>query len=115
MKREFIRYLAGAAAGVLLAGSPAIAADLTPVPPPAPVFTWTGFELGLHIGGGAGKTWVNLFDVFDFSNSYSDSGVFGGLHVGFNYQLMGPIVVGVQGEYNFAGITGNTSAVPLNY
>jgi len=34
MKREFIRYLAGAAAGVLLAGSPAIAAGLTPVPPP---------------------------------------------------------------------------------
>ena len=56
MKREFIRYLAGAAAGVLLAGSPAIAADLTPVPPPAPVFTWTGFELGLHVGGGSDRT-----------------------------------------------------------
>jgi outer membrane immunogenic protein len=117
MKRKFIRSLAGAAAGVLLAGTSAIAADLTPVPPPvlAPVFTWTGFELGAQIGGGVGQTSVNLFDVFNFSNSYSDSGVFGGLHVGFNYQLMGPIVVGVQGEYNFAGITGNASAVPLNY
>lgn len=117
MKREFIRYFAGAAAGVLLAGTPAFSADLPPMPAPviAPVFTWTGFELGAHVGGGAGQTSVNLFDVFDISNSYGNAGVFGGLHVGFNYQLMGPIVVGVQGEYNFAGITGNSSAFPLNY
>ncbi len=115
MKREFIRYLAGAAAGVLLAGSPAIAADLTPVPPPAPVFTWTGFELGLHVGGGSDRTSVNLYDVYDFSNSYNSTGAFGGAHVGFNYQLMGPLVIGVQGEYNFAGFVGNSSAVPLNY
>ena len=117
MKREFIQCLAGAAAGVLLAGTSAIAADLTPVPPPvpAPVFTWTGFELGAQLGGGAGQTSVNLFDRFDFAKSYGDAGVFGGLHVGFNYQVMGPIVVGVQAEYNFAGITGNTSATPLNY
>jgi outer membrane immunogenic protein len=117
MKRKFIQSLAGAAAGVLLAGTSAIAADLTPVPPPvlAPVFTWTGFELGAQIGGGVGQTSVNLLDVFNFSKTYGDAGAFGGLHVGFNYQLMGPIVVGVQGEYNFAGISGNASAVPFNY
>jgi len=115
MKREFIRCLAGAAAGVLLAGSSAIAADLTPVPPPAPVFTWTGFELGLHVGGGSDRTSVNLYDVFNFSDSYNSTGAFGGAHVGFNYQLMGPLVIGVQGEYNFAGLIGNSSAFPLNY
>jgi outer membrane immunogenic protein len=117
MKREFIRCLAGTAAGVLLAGTSAIAADLTPVPPPPPVFTWTGFELGAQVGGGAGRTSVNqaTFGGFQISDNYGDGGVFGGIHVGFNYQLMGPIVVGVQGEYNFAGITGHTSAPPLNY
>jgi len=115
MKREFIRCLAGAAAGVLLAGSSAIAADLTPVPPPAPVFTWTGFELGLHVGGGSDRTRVNLYDLYDFSDSYNSTGAFGGAHVGFNYQLMGPLVIGVQGEYNFAGLVGNSSAFPLNY
>ena len=50
-----------------------------------------------------------------FPTAIRARGVFGGLHVGFNYQLMGPIVVGVQGEYNFAGITGSASAFPLNY
>jgi outer membrane immunogenic protein len=117
MKREFIRCLAGAAAGVLLAGTAATAADLAPVPAliPVPVFTWTGFELGAQIGGAAGRTSVSLLDTFNFSDSYGTTGVFGGLHVGFNYQLMGPIVVGVQGEYNFAGVTGSASAFPLNY
>jgi outer membrane immunogenic protein len=112
MKREFIRYLAGTAAGVLLAGTSAIAADLTPVPPPAPVFTWTGIELGLHVGGGVDQTTVNLPP---FSSSYSTTGPFGGLHLGFNYQISGPIVLGLQAEYNFAGISGRTSAPPLNY
>ncbi|HEY8006762.1 MAG TPA: outer membrane beta-barrel protein [Methylocella sp.] len=117
MKRDFIQYLAGAATGVLLASTAASAADLAPVPAPLPPppFVWTGFELGAQVGGAAGRTSLSLFDTFNFSDSYSSTGVFGGLHVGFNYQLMGPLVVGVQGEYNFAGVTGNASSFPFNY
>ncbi|HTV32617.1 MAG TPA: outer membrane beta-barrel protein [Methylocella sp.] len=117
MKREFIGWLAGAATGVLVAGSTtASAADLTPVPPPPPPFTWTGFEVGLHIGGGTDTTSVNLYDGPDFSNSYSNTGAFGGLHLGFNYELASmPVVIGLQAEYNFAGISGNGSDFPLNY
>jgi len=99
---------------VLLAGSPAIAADLTPVPPPAPVFTWTGFELGLHVGGGSDRT-RSISTTFMTSPTATIARAFGGAHVGFNYQLMGPLVIGVQGEYNFAGLIGNSSAFPLNY
>ena len=125
MKRDFLRYLAGAAAGVLLTGTSAFAADLGPPPPvlaPLPVFTWTGFELGVQVGGGAGRTSVSVngaplspFPAFPSSAAYGSSGVFGGIHLGFNYQFAGPIVAGVQLEYNFAGITGNASAPPLNY
>ncbi|MGH6810956.1 MAG: outer membrane protein [Methylocella sp.] len=118
MKRDFLQCLAGAAAGVLLTGTSAFAADLGVAPlAPLPVFTWTGFELGAQVGGGAGRTSVNqtTFRGFNVSDSYGSSGVFGGVHVGFNYQLMGPLVVGVQGEYNFAGITGSGSAPPLNF
>jgi outer membrane immunogenic protein len=126
MKRDFLRYLAGAAAGVLLTGTPTFAADLGVAPPmlaPLPVFTWTGIELGVQVGGGAGRTTVNVdgnftpapFPAFPSSASYGSSGVFGGIHVGFNYQFAGPIVAGVQLEYNFAGITGNASAPPLNF
>ena len=63
MKREFLQCLAGAAAGVLLAGTSAFAADLGGAPPvlaPPPIFTWTGFELGVHVGGGSGQTALNV-------------------------------------------------------
>jgi outer membrane immunogenic protein len=112
MQRMFSRRLAGATAGLLLTATSPFAADLAPPPPPpppVPVFTWTGFELGLHVGGGAGKTSVNLLQ---FSDSYSTSGPFGGLHLGYNYQFTGPIVIGLQAEYNFAGITGSRTGIP---
>jgi outer membrane immunogenic protein len=115
MQRMFSRRLAGATAGLLLTATSPFAADLAPPPPPpppVPVFTWTGFELGLHVGGGAGTTSVNLLN---FSNSYSTSGPFGGLHLGYNYQFTGPIVIGLQAEYNFAGITGSRTGIPLNF
>ena len=115
MQRMFSRRLAGATAGLLLTATSPFAADLAPPPPPpppVPVFTWTGFELGLHVGGGVGRTSVNLLNI---SETYNTSGPFGGLHVGFNYQFSGPIVVGLQGEYNFAGIRGNETGFPLSY
>ncbi|MDQ6867598.1 MAG: outer membrane beta-barrel protein [Pseudomonadota bacterium] len=122
MKRDFLRCLAGAAAGVLLTGTSTFAADLGVAPlAPLPVFTWTGIELGVQVGGGAGRTTVHVdgnsapFPAFPSSDAYGSSGVFGGIHVGFNYQLTAPIVAGVQLEYNFAGITGNAIAPPLNF
>ena len=126
MQRKFLRRLAGATAGLVLTGTSTFAADLgvAPLaPPPPPVFTWTGFELGVQVGGGAGRTTVHVdgnataapFPAFPSSDAYTSSGVFGGIHVGFNYQFASPIVAGVQLEYNFAGITGTASAPPLNY
>ena len=121
MQRKFLRRLAGATAGLVLTGTSTFAADLGLAPPaPLPVFTWTGFELGVQVGGGVARTSVNVegdsapFPVFPSSASYDSTGPFGGIHLGFNYQFASPIVVGVQLEYNFAGITGTASAPPLN-
>ncbi len=118
MQSKFSLRLAGATAGLLMTATSPFAAEPLPLPPPAPVFTWTGFELGAHVGGGTGTTSVQfpesvVFAGFRVSNSYNDSGIFGGLHVGYNLQL-GAIVAGIQGEYNFAGITGGTSNIFLN-
>jgi outer membrane immunogenic protein len=126
MQRKFLRRLAGATAGLVLTGTSTFAADLgvAPLaPPPPPVFTWTGFELGVQVGGGVGRTTVHVdgnataapFPPFPSSASYTGTGPFGGIHVGFNYQFASPIVAGVQLEYNFAGITKTASAPPLNF
>jgi len=117
MNQVFLRRLIGSTAGIcLLAGTAAVAADLpsrapAPLPMP-PAFTWTGAYFGVQVGGGTGPTTINAFP-FGQNLSFQSSGVFGGIHLGYNIQL-NSIVIGLQGEYNFAGIHGNTNAFPFN-
>lgn len=82
-----------------LAGT-AFAADLPsrqapPVyaPPPIPLFTWTGIYVGGQVGYQFGKD-TNNFNP----SSSSSSGVVGGAHIGYNYQLTNNLVVGVEGD-----------------
>jgi outer membrane immunogenic protein len=94
--------------GALLAGvaSSAFAADLptSKAPPapyiPPPVFSWTGFYVGLNGGYGWGS--VN-----------GGTGVFGnpsgglfGLTYGANWQT-GQFVLGIEGDWDWAGIGNN--------
>jgi outer membrane immunogenic protein len=117
MKQTFSRHLIGPLAGIgLCAGSVAMAADL-PVapPPPPPVFSWTGPYVGLLVGGAiAGTTSINnglLTNGVPFNSSFNRDGVFGGLHLGYNYQV-GSFVLGLQAEYSFAGVTGSGQVFP---
>ena len=91
------------AAAATLAGS-AFAAEPAPAPPPPPPFTWTGIYLGGQIGYAWGNDdiFYNAYDpltgvVFNPSAfnvpivSSSPSGVIGGAHIGFNYQIDKPL------------------------
>jgi outer membrane immunogenic protein len=122
------RILLSASALALLAGS-AYAADLPSrmappmVPAPVPVFTWTGFYLGVN-GGYAG-------DQYRYSGSYSEpglpdgdgvgiadpdglsanahitsSGFVGGGQIGYNYQFGGPFVLGIEADIQASGLKG---------
>jgi outer membrane immunogenic protein len=79
---------------------PAIAADLPSrhappvyVPPPIPVFTWTGAYIGGQVGYEFGK------DSNGFGQSSSTNGVIGGAHIGYNYQFpASAFVVGLEGD-----------------
>jgi outer membrane immunogenic protein len=63
----------------------------------APLFTWTGFYLGVNAGGAWGKFTHNARGL-DANTSFV-----GGATAGYNHQF-GNIVAGVEGDYNFAGI-----------
>ena len=107
MKRMVRAGLVILTAGAL-AGS-AAAADLGPpyqqpyvkAPIYNPVFTWTGFYLGLNGGGGWGRSNWDRTGNLDLSG-----GVIGGT-AGFNWQT-GQVVLGIEGDVDWSGVSGTT-------
>ncbi|MFT0891639.1 outer membrane protein [Pseudochelatococcus sp. G4_1912] len=108
--------LAGVAAASLFAASGAAsAADLPsrhvqPVAPVviAPIFTWTGFYVGVN----AGYAWNNKSSnnayvvngvVFAGGNDGNNGGFTGGGQVGYNYQF-GQFVAGLEADINYADL-----------
>jgi outer membrane immunogenic protein len=122
MKRVLLSAVGFVALG--LAGS-AGAADLAPAPAPAPVYrapvvaaplyNWSGFYIGAHVGGGwAGNQSTEIapgtaaFPVGTVFTKNNLSGVLGGVQGGFNWQVSS-FVVGVEGEYSWADINGSAT------
>jgi len=66
-----------------------------------PVFTWTGFYLGLNGGGGWGRSSWDRTGSLDLSG-----GVIGGT-AGFNWQT-GQVVFGIEGDVDWSGVSGTT-------
>ncbi len=107
-----------AAAALLLAStSLSFAADLAtkaPIYAPAPVWSWTGFYLGGHVGAGWGTTESTLTGItgavipgsFPIAQN-SRSGFLGGGQLGYNWQS-GWAVFGVQGDIAGMDVKGTT-------
>jgi len=91
-----------------LAGGAAGAADLPPYyqPGPAynPIYTWTGFYVGINGGGGWGSSQWDAVNSFDVSG-----GLIGGT-VGYNWQF-GQAVVGAEGDIDWSNIKGTTTVL----
>jgi len=127
MKLTHKLAIAGTAAiGALAFAGAALAADLpartyTKAPMMSPVFSWTGFYVGGHVGAGWGTTESNL-DVGRtlISNGIDPislalvlplaqtqmSGFLGGVQAGYNWQS-GIMVFGIEGDFSGADIKGN--------
>jgi outer membrane immunogenic protein len=117
----FRKSLLSTAALAVLGGS-AFAADLPsrsapPVympPPPPPIFSWTGVYIGGQIGYEWGQSSGAIFPTGTGPASGASlgtnnpSGVTGGAHIGYNYQI-NHFVVGVEGDVNGSNYHGNTT------
>jgi len=107
-----MKRLCIALAGLLVMAAPAAAADLgqpsypyyKAPPAPLPVYSWTGFYLGVNGGGGFGRSAWDSAGGFDISG-----GLVGGT-VGYNYQI-GRAVIGVEGDIDWADINGTNTSV----
>ena len=62
-----------------------------------PAVTWTGFYLGVHAGSTFDSTTTFSFDNADFELENGNAGLVG-VHLGYNWQTAGNIVLGVEGS-----------------
>jgi len=98
------RTSAGIGFGMLTLAAPAIAADLPmKVPAAKAVYDWTGFYVGGHFGYGGGSLGANtnalpLDGVF---LPHSVTGLLGGYQMGYNRELAGRVVLGIEADSTF--------------
>ncbi len=110
MKKCLLTSVAGVA---LVAGASAHAADLQPryqPPPPvvapAPFVSWSGCYVGANIGGAWAHKDFSSFDKFD-EGSHSATGMTGGGQIGCDYQFASNWLIGIQGMFDGADLTGD--------
>jgi outer membrane immunogenic protein len=97
-----------------------LAADLPMAAPayvPPPIYNWTGFYIGGHVGGGWGDS--SSIELAPGSASFPTGTVFtkdnlsgplAGVQGGFNWQI-GGFVLGVEGEYTAMGLSGTETTI----
>ncbi len=98
------KFLLGTAA-LLAMGASASAADLAarpytkaPAYVAAPIYNWTGFYIGGHVGGA-----FNGNSGFGGTTDNSDGRFLGGVQGGADYQFAPNWVIGVEGQYSWVG------------
>jgi outer membrane immunogenic protein len=129
--RKFL--FASSAIAALVMAAPATAADMPvkarPLPPPPPVFSWTGFYIGAHVGGAWGTTESSLKNVsatfceFGFCETDSiggfvipisqtqTNGFLGGVQGGYNWQVAPWLVLGVEAQFSWTDLQGTSPCV----
>ncbi|MBR0797657.1 porin family protein [Bradyrhizobium jicamae] len=104
--KKFLLATAAFAAALAAFGVTAQAADLGARPyyqqPPAyaaPLYNWTGFYIGGHLGGVfAGDNTFGGLALTDSSARFM-----GGVQAGYDWQLSSSWVIGVEGQYSWVG------------
>ena len=111
-------------------GGSALAADLPApappavyVPPVVPVYSWTGYYVGINGGWGWGTAKWTVAPIpttslaSGLSNSISDNGGVVGGTFGINWQIagFGGFVFGAEGDWDYSAINTGTTATICNF
>src|SRR5258707_4945107 len=100
---------------------PALGADVQPLrmarkAPSNPIFDWTGFYVGAHLGyatgysnwsatGAAGPSLSGSLDFFRAYDGFKGTGsYFAGLQAGYTYMLPSRVVLGVEADVSFPNL-----------
>jgi outer membrane immunogenic protein len=112
MKQLLLATVALAALGATV---PALGADIgarpyynTPPAYAAPLYNWTGFYIGGHLGGAFSSS--NTFNGLVLSDS--SARLLGGVQVGADWQFAPNWVVGAEGQYSWLGSNNFNATFP---
>jgi outer membrane immunogenic protein len=117
------KRLSLASAGFIALTGVACAADMpvkaSPLPPPPPTFSWTGFYLGGQVGWLRANDDGRLFNpgvpvAVNSPFTFDMNSVIGGVHAGYDQQF-GQWVLGIVGSYDWANLntSGTVGICPL--
>jgi outer membrane immunogenic protein len=104
-----ITFAAVTAAGAAFAADLPAPAYKTPAMAPAPIYSWTGFYIGVEGGWGFGRADQTDPNGFNSGNYNVNGGLIGGT-LGYNWQ-MGQAVFGLEGDGSYSWIKGSTNPV----
>jgi outer membrane immunogenic protein len=112
-------FLLGTVALIALGATvPALAADLAarpytkaPAYVAAPIYNWTGFYIGGHVGGAFNGN--NGFSGVATNNN--DGKFLGGVQGGYDYQFAPNWVLGIEAQYSWLGNSNNNVVFPGAY
>ncbi len=125
-------FVASVVIAAVASSAPVRAADVAPYSvakgPIIGGFDWEGFYVGGNIGGATDNVsfnqlnvgWTSLPGGFPSSTnvstgesgSLSATSVTGGLQMGFNWLISGPVLVGIEADISGAGLSSATSTSP---
>jgi outer membrane immunogenic protein len=104
------KFLLGTVALLALGAVPALAADLgartytkAPAYAPVPLYNWTGFYVGGHVGG----AFVADDSIAGGLTANNDGQFIGGVQGGYDYQFAPNWVMGIEGQYSWTGNKNN--------
>jgi outer membrane immunogenic protein len=118
LEKKMKKFLLATVALVALGATvPALAADLpartytkAPAYAPAPIYNWTGFYIGGHLGGAFNGN--NGFSGAGLVTSNNNGAFLGGLQGGADYQFAPTWVVGIEAQYSWLGSSNNSTVFP---
>src|SRR5262245_14908552 len=103
MKKCLLAGVVISAVTAVMTGS-VVAADMPVVQAPifVPVYSWSGFYLGLHGGWGFGNVHFRN-SVIDIGDHTMDGGLVGG-HIGYNWQMGYSWLIGLEASGTWSGV-----------
>ena len=107
MRKIIVALLAATTLGV----GAAAAADLPAkarMYSPAPVFSWTGFYVGVNAGYGWAST-----SISGVAGSSNLNGFLGGAQIGYNWQGASPLVLGIEADFQGTGQSRTDTALGI--